>query len=212
MYTLYYYPLNASMAPHFVLEEMGIDYKLQLVDRKSNAHKSDDYLSLNPTGRIPTLVDDGSAIFESAAICLHLCDSNPDKSLMPKVSDKNRPLFYQWLMYLNNTVQAELMLYFYPEKHSSKEADINAIMNIQELRITDMFALLDSELIGKDYLVGDSITVCDYFLFMLAVWADEFKQPPLSFKNLSRYLKKLAKRDAVIHVCEKENLSLADYL
>jgi len=212
MYTLYYYPLNASMAPHFVLEEMGIDYKLQLVDRKSNAHKSDDYLALNPTGRIPTLVDNGSAIFESAAICLHLCDSNPDKSLMPVIGDKNRPKFYQWLMYLNNTVQAELMLYFYPEKHSDKEADINAIVNIQEQRITDMFALLDNELAGKDYLVGDSITVCDYFLFMLAVWADEFKKPPLSFDNLSRYLKSLAKRDAVIRVCNKENLSLADYL
>jgi len=212
MYTLYYYPLNASMAPHFVLEEMGIDYKLQLVDRKSNAHKSDDYLALNPTGRIPTLVDNGSAIFESAAICLHLCDSNPDKSLMPVIGDKNRPKFYQWLMYLNNTVQAELMLYFYPEKHSDKEADINAIVNIQEQRITDMFALLDNELAGKDYLVGDSITVCDYFLFMLAVWADEFKKPPLSFDNLSRYLKSLAKRDAVIRVCNKENLSLVDYL
>jgi glutathione S-transferase len=199
------------MAPHFVLEEMGIDYKLQLVDRKSNAHKSDDYLALNPTGRIPTLVDNGSAIFESAAICLHLCDSNPALSLMPEIGDINRPLFYQWLMYLNNTVQAELMLYFYPEKHSDKEADINAIVNIQEQRITDMFALLDNELAGKDYLVGDSITVCDYFLFMLAVWADEFKKPPLSFQNLSRYLKKLAKRNAVIDVCEKENLSLAGY-
>jgi len=46
----------------------------------------------------------------------------------------------------------------------------------------------------------------------LAVWADEFKKPPLSFDNLSRYLKSLAKRDAVIRVCNKENLSLVDYL
>jgi len=212
MYTLYYYPLNASMAPHFVLEEMGIDYKLQLVDRKSNAHKSNDYLALNPTGRIPTLVDDGSAIFESAAICLHLCDNNPSYSLMPELGNANRPKFYQWLMYLNNTIQAELMLYFYPEKHAPKGTDINGIVSIQEQRITDMFALLDIELKGKKYLVGDSITVCDYFLFMLAVWADEFKKPPLSFDNLSRYLKNLAKRDAVKRVCEKENLSLADYL
>jgi len=199
------------MAPHFILEEMGIDYKLQLVDRKSNAHKSNEYLALNPTGRIPTLVDDGLAIFESAAICLHLCDNNPEKSLMPKVGDKNRPLFYQWLMYLNNTVQAELMIYFYPQKHTSNSTDINAIVQTQEQRITDMFALLDTELEGRSYLVGSSITVCDYFLFMLAVWADEFKQPPLSFKNLSLYLKKLAKRDTVIKVCKKENLSLVDY-
>ena len=74
-----------------------------------------------------------------------------------------------------------------------------------------MFKLLDHELENKDFLIGETISVCDYFLFMLTVWADEFKSPPLSFYNLSKYLRKLAQRDAIINVCKKENLSLADY-
>lgn len=211
MYRLYYYPNNASLAPHLVLAEMGLKFELELVDRKSNAQRSAEYLKLNPTGRIPTLVDDGRAIFESAAICLHLCDENPDKALMPAVGDPDRALFYQWLFYLNNTVQAELMVYYYPERHTVDGGDAAAIKATQEKSITDMFALLDRKLEGRDFLVGETVTVCDYFLFMLALWADEFQTPPLSFTNLSRYLRQLTKRDAVQSVCEREGIDLTPY-
>jgi glutathione S-transferase len=51
MYQLYYYPGNANLAPHMVLEEIGADYELILVDRNQNAQKSADYLKLNPNGR-----------------------------------------------------------------------------------------------------------------------------------------------------------------
>ena len=88
---------------------------------------------------------------------------------------------------------------------------VRGIAEAQELRITDMFRLLDCELDNKDFLVGNSISACDYFLFMLAVWADEFKSPPLSFHHLSKYLRKLAQRDAIIKVCQQENLSLVNY-
>ena len=71
MYQLYYYPLNASMAPHFILEALKVNFELIKVDRENNAQKSPEYLALNPAGRIPTLIDDGLAIFESPAICIH---------------------------------------------------------------------------------------------------------------------------------------------
>lgn len=199
------------MAPHFILEELKVDFELVLVDRKSEAQKSQDYLALNPAGRIPTLVDNGVPIFESPAICIHLAESNPSSNLIPEIGSPNRPLFFQWMMYLTNTVQAELMVYFYPEKHTKDSQNAASIVQAQEERVTKMFELLDNELQDKDYLVGNSISACDFFLFMLAVWADEFKRPPLSFSNLSRYLKNLANRDAIVSVCEKERLSLKDY-
>lgn len=194
-----------------MLEEMGVDYQLITVDRKNNAQKSKDYLQLNPAGRIPTLIDNGKPIFESPAICIHLAESNPESNLIPALGDEYRASFFQWMMYLTNTVQAELMVYFYPERHTTENKNAEHIAHAQEDRITDMLALLDKELEGKDYLVGQSISACDFFLFMLAVWSDEFKKPPLAFSNLSRYLKNLAKRDSIIRVCEKEGLSLADY-
>jgi glutathione S-transferase len=199
------------MAPHFILEELKVNFELIKVDRESNAQKSPEYLALNPAGRIPTLIDNGLTIFESPAICIHLAESNPSSNLIPKVGDKNRALFLQWMMYLTNTVQTELMVYFYPHMHTTEIKKVNCIIEAQESRITDMFRLLDRELENKDFLVGKSISACDYFLFMLAVWADEFKKPPLSFKNLSKYLCKLAQRDAIISVCKEESLSLADY-
>lgn len=199
------------MAPHFMLEELGVDFELVLVDRKNNAQKSAEYLALNPAGRIPTLVDNGNAIFESPAICIHLAESHPSSNLIPQIGTKERAMFFQWMTYLTNTVQAELMVYFYPNKHTTIEDATQNIVNTQENRVTEMFALLDHELSSRSFLVGDSISACDYFLFMLAVWADEFKRPPLSFPNLARYLKNLAKREAVIKVCEKENLNLGNY-
>jgi glutathione S-transferase len=211
MYQLYYYPLNASMAPHFVLEALKVDFELLLVDRKSDAQKSTEYLALNPTGRIPTLVDDQLVLFESPAICMHLAETNPSSNLIPEVGSKDRAKFLQWMMYLTNTVQAELMLSFYPERHTSDEKSAHHIVDAQEKRIINMFEFLDNELANKRYLVGDSITVCDFFLFMLAVWADELAKPPLAFKNMSAYLGNLAKHDAIVKVCKKENLSLVDY-
>lgn len=212
MYQLYYYPNNASLAPHFILAELGVDFELLLVDRKSDAQKSKEYLALNPAGRIPTLIDNDLVLFESPAICLHLCEQNPDAGLIPTQPAKDRALFFQWMMYLTNTVQAELMVYFYPKKHTVKESHASEIVTAQEARVTDMLILLDVELEGKNYLVGDRLTACDYFLLMLCFWADNFQRPPQSFPNLRGYLKRLVQRDAVQSVCKTENIDLSPYL
>ncbi|MCJ8339863.1 MAG: glutathione S-transferase family protein [Pseudomonadales bacterium] len=215
MYQLFYYPGNASMAPHFLLEELGVEYQLMLVDRKTQAQKSAEYLKLNPTGRIPTLVDTqgGSdlVVFESSAICLHLLDKHPDSQLIPDLEDPLRSKFYQWLMYLNNTVQAELMIYFYPDKHTLDASGAQAIASRQEQRLTEMFVLLDSELANKKYLLGDQFTVCDLFLFMLADWADGFSRAPMSMKNLSRTLKLVAQRPSIVQAYKNEGRSLKLY-
>lgn len=210
MYKLFYYPRNASWAPHLLLAEMDVQYELVLVDRKLDKHKSAEYLELNPTGRIPTLIDNDLTIFESAAICLHLCDRHPESGLIPSLNNPLRAEFYQWLFYLNSTVQPELMIYFYPQKHTHGQ-ETNDIVKAQELRVTDMFSLIDKQLEGKDFLVGNEMSVCDCFLFMLSHWASGFTQPPLSFKNLGRYLRSLAKRESIVAVCKLEGTSLDRY-
>ena len=210
MYKLFYYPRNASWAPHLVLAEMKLDFDLVFVDRKSNEQKSPEYLLLNPSGRIPTLSDRNTVIFESAAICLYLCEKHPQLGLIPAPGSAERAKFYQWLFYLNSTIQPELMVYFYPEKHTNGK-EIKKIVMAQELRVTEMFSLIDQELEGKEFLIGSNITICDYFLFMLSHWASGFSQPPLSFNHLGFYLRNIAKRDAVVSVCKKEGTSLEIY-
>lgn len=209
MIKLYYYPLNASMAPHFILEELGVDFELILVDRKTNAQKSKEYLALNPNGRIPTMVNGDIVISESAAICLYLGENNGASGLVPKIESPDRANFLQWLMYLTNTLQTELMIYYYPEKYTKN--DKNMIIANQEVKLTQLWSSIDKSLTGRTFLVGENITICDHYLFMLAIWSDELQRPPLSFNNVSRYLCNLAKRKAIINVCKKENLSLKNY-
>ena len=211
MYRLYYYPGNASFAPHLMLQELEVEFELSLVDRKTDAQKSADYLALNPAGRIPTLIDGDLVLFESAAICMYLCEKYPGAGLMPDVGTPERAKFFQWMMYLTNTLQAELMVYFYPEKHTIDPSGAPFIKAAQEKRITEIFELLDTELAGKRYLVGDQLTACDYYLFMPAMWARGFKKPPLSFPNLGAYLRKIALRDAVKQVCKSEDIDLSSY-
>lgn len=212
MYTLYYYPRNASLAPHLILKELGVEFELVLVDRKIEAQKSANYLALNPAGRIPTLVDAELVLFESPAICLHLCEKHSERALMPATGDAARPLFFQWMMYLTNTLQAELMVFHYPEKHTTDGTATDSIVAAQDSRIADSLSLLDAELADKMFLVGESLTACDYFLFMLALWAQPTSKPPLAYPNLGRYLKVLAQRPAVIAVCEKEGIDLSPFV
>ncbi|WP_125718225.1 glutathione S-transferase family protein [Pseudoalteromonas rubra] len=210
MYTLFYYPRNASLAPHFVLEALKVPYQLELVDRKKNVQRSAQYLQLNPTGRIPTLVDDEFVLFESAAICLYLCEKHPEGHLIP-AEPKQKAEFYQWLMYLTTTVQAELMIYFYPERHTQSALMYDDIVRTQQSRVQDMLTLLDRHLADKTYMVGEQFTVCDCYLFMLCIWADELVKPPLQYEHLGRYLSGISRHPAIEAVCKKEGTELGMY-
>lgn len=104
------------MAPHILLHELGVPFELMLVDRTQNAQKMTTYLRMNPNGLIPVLVDGDLTVYEAAAICLYLCDGYPAAGLAPPVGSIERAHFYKWLMWLTNTLQATLMIYFYPER------------------------------------------------------------------------------------------------
>lgn len=212
MYTLYYYPLNASMAPRFLLDKIGAPYELVLVDREARAQKSPGYLALNPSGRIPTLLDGDLVLCESPAICLYLAEMHPESNLIPRDVTPSRALFYQWMMYLTNTLQAELMVYFYPQRYVANDALAANVREAVEGRLINILAVIDSHLKQHEFLAGDTLTVCDYFLFMLCVWADELKKPPLGFPHLAKHLKKMAALDEIRNVCRDEKLDLADYL
>lgn len=211
MYKLFYYPRNASWAPHLILKELGVEYELGLVDRKANEQKSKEYLALNPSGRIPTLVHGEKVIFESAAIALYLCEQHPSKNLVPPLNSPLRPLCYQWLFYLTATLQAEMMVCIYPEKHTTHTDQASNIRDSQEQRIIKIFGILDKQIGDNQFLLGDKISICDYFLFMMCHWGRGLKKPPLSFTSLCRCLKALAARPTFQKVSAIEDIDMTMY-
>lgn len=210
-YKLYYYPSNASFAPHILLEELGVPYELVLVDRANNAHKSAEYLRLNPAGAIPTLVDGDIAIPETAAIMLHLADKHPAANMIPPLQTAARAQCYRWLIYMTNTVQAEMMHYFYPERLGGAQAEDVKQRAMDRLML--MFDILDAQLAqsGGPYLLGSQYTIADIFLFMMCRWSRNMANPARSRFHLGPFLEMMAKRAAVMHVYDKEQLAAPWY-
>src|SRR5512147_1472009 len=116
MIQLHYFPGNASLIAHILLEELGLRFELQYVDRARSAQKSPAYLKLNPNGLIPVMADGGLVLYETAAICLHLADTHPQAGFAPAPGTNERAHFYKWLAWMTNTLQAALIAYFYPER------------------------------------------------------------------------------------------------
>ena len=150
MLELYYYHDNASLAPHLLLVETQVDYALSLVDRSSNAQK---YVVLNTPGYIPTLVKDDLVLFESPANCNYICELDTSSRFIPPLGDSNRSLFFQWLAYLNNRLQAEYMLRRYSETYTTDAKSIAGINAAQDQCLTGIFILLDEELGKKKGLI-----------------------------------------------------------
>ena len=105
MYTLYYSPGAASFAVHWLLLELDVPHRLEKIDLDGGQQRSEEYLRLNPNGRVPTLVVDGRAMYECAALMLLLADRHPDAALAPNVESPERESYCQWIVHLANTLQ-----------------------------------------------------------------------------------------------------------
>ena len=213
MYQLYYYPGNANLAPHILLEEIGADYELVLVDRNKNEHKSPAYLKLNPAGRIPVLVDGDLVLYESAAICLHLADRHGGAGLAPALGSRERAEFYKWLIYLTNTVQAELMLYFYPERLADDAAAAAQVKAHAESRTGDMLELVEAALAAGTgpFLLGAQYRAVDPYLLMLCRWTRGMHQQARARPHLARFLDAVMARPATQRAFAAEGIAAPFY-
>ena len=212
MYTLYYFPGNANLTPHMLLEEIGAPYELALVDRNNNAHASAAYLRMNPSGRIPVLVDSSLelVLFETAAISLHLADRHPEANLAPPLGSAPRATMLKWLMYLTNTLQTELITYFYPHRLSAgDEAIAKVIKREAERRIAGMLDILDASLQHSrgPWLLGDQYTIVDPYLLMLSRWTRMMARPARELPYLRDFLAAMTARRAVQRAFEMEELA-----
>jgi glutathione S-transferase len=193
-----------------VLEEIGAPFELVLVDRKNDAHKSREYLALNPNGSIPVLVDGDVVLYESAAICLYLADKHAEASLAPPIATPARAHCYKWLVWCTNTLQAMLMHYFYPERMVD-DGDATAAAQVNrhaEARIGPMLDQLDAQLASHDgeWMLASGYSVADPFAFMLCRWTRGFARPARSLPHVAPYLAGMLSRPAVQRVFASEKL------
>lgn len=213
MIELHYYPSTAAMVPHILLEEIGEPYRHVFVDRQANAHKTPEYLKLNPNGLLPVLVDGDLVLYETAAICLHLADTHPAARLAPAVGTRERAQFYKWLMWLTNTMQATLIIYFYADRWVD-EGDTAAAAKLSaqaERKVQGMIGQLEDELArhGGPWFLGKDYSLLDAYVLTLCRWTRNFRNSPpaRTREHLGAYLQRVLARPAVQRVFANEKLA-----
>jgi glutathione S-transferase len=198
---LYYSPGACSLSPHIALLEAGLPYDLIKVDlRAKKLENGDDYLKINPKGQVPALVlDSGELVTEGPVIVQMIADSVPAKNLAPARDSAERYKLLEWLNY----VGAELHKNFGPMFSPVLAEDAKAFFKD---RVMGKFKYLDSQLAGRDYLMGKQFTVADGYLFTMLSWADRMKFDLSALPNLLAYKARVAARPKVQEALNKEGL------
>jgi glutathione S-transferase len=195
-YRLFWAPSGANMTPHAVLEDIGAPFELIRVDLDSGEHRRMPYLSLNPHGRVPTLIYDGDKVmYEAAAITLFLADRHPTSQLAPTPQSDDRGHYLQWMTYLTNTVQDALMNWGHPDYYARTSDAQRELATIAEQRTFEMLRFLDGYLESKGpFLCGRSIFACDYYLAMLARWTRSMVAPAHTFPRIRTLIHRVVER------------------
>ena len=212
MIQLHYYPSTASMIAHLLLEELGVPFERVLVDRASGEHKSPAFLRLNPNGLLPALTDGELVLYETAAICMHLCDTHPQAGLAQPVGTAQRAQFYKWLVWLTNTLQSSLIVYFYPERwvDDGNVAGAAEVKAQAQKKIGGLLDLLDDEVQHNagPWFMGEQFSALDPYVFTLCRWTRNFDSNPARDRaHLGPYLLRMLEREATQRVLANEQLS-----
>ena len=198
---LYYSPGACSLSPHIVLHEAGLAFTAELASTKTHQLKDGtDYYSINPLGYVPLLVlNDGTQLSEGPAIVQYIADQVPDKQLAPANGSMAR---YQ-LQSLLNFISTELHKGFGPLFNPATPADYKPAV-IEKL--LSRMAWVDGQLAGKPYLMGDTFTVADAYLFTVTGWGAYVKVDLSGFANISAHRARMAARPAVQAALRAEGL------
>lgn len=198
MYKLFWSPDTGAFAPQILLEEIGAQYELVKLDLNEGDQHNADFLAINPRGQVPALqLDDGSILTESAAIMIHLAECHTDAGLLPPAGSSQRARVYRWLIFtVANIYEADLRV-FYSDQFSS---DSNCVESIKQRGREDLdtaWDLLEAELGAGPYLLGDSYSIIDPYLMMLAGWHEQTDQLMARCPRLARLCASVQARKAV---------------
>jgi glutathione S-transferase len=201
---LYYSPGACSLSPHIALLEAGLPYDLVKVDlRAKKLDNGDDYLKVNPKGQVPALtLDNGEVVTEGPVIVQMIADKASAKNLAPARDSAERYKLQEWL----NFVTAELHKNFSPMFSPVLSDDAKAFFKD---RVMGKFKYVDSQLAGRDYLMGKQFTVADGYLFTMLSWAERMKFDLSAMPNLLAYKARVGARPKVQEALTREGLMKA---
>ncbi len=201
MTKLYYSPGACSLSPHIVLRESGLPFDLVLASTKTKKlADGTDFNTINPKSYVPVLeLNDGQRLTEGPAIVQYIADQVPAKQLAPAAGTMERYRVMEWLNFITSELHKSFSPLFNPAMPEEGKA-------LYRQRLLTRFQWVDSQLEGRDYLMGNSFTVPDAYLFTVTNWCKPVGLDISSFKNLGAFMARMAARPAVQEALAAEGL------
>jgi glutathione S-transferase len=189
---LYEFAPTRSIRVRWTLQELEVDFDSETVNLMAGENQQPAFLELNPAGKLPVLVDDDLVLTESVAIVLYLADKFPERGFAPTGLDQRSEL-NRWLLFTATELEQPLwrmarhtMLYPEPKR-------LPADIALAREDFKPLARVLDEHMKGRDFVVGDSVTVGDFVLGYTLDWANEVRLLD-SFPRLKGYMERMYAR------------------
>ena len=198
---LYFAPGACSLSPHIVASETGEKVDLIQVDLQKKLTKDGaDFTKINPKGQVPVLqTDDGKTLTEGPVIVQYLGDKSPASKVVPAAGSADRYKVQEWL----NFISTELHKSFGP---MFRPTTPDAYKQISKDTIGNKFKYVDSQLAGKQYLMGDTFTAPDAYLYVMTRWAKRMEMDLTQWPNLKAFNERVEARPKVREALKAEGL------
>ena len=199
--TLYYMPGACSLAPHIALQESGLTFDPLRVDGKSKTTADgQDYLRVSSKGYVPALrLPDGSILTECVAILQYVGDHSADGKLAAPSGASSRYRVLEWLSYISTELHKAYGPMFTPvATDAEKQRALDALGK--------KFTWLQNELGKRQFLVGDTFTVADAYLFTVLGWTGFIGVDLGKWPGLKSYHSRIAARPHVTTAMKTEGL------
>ncbi len=171
MYRLYWSKRTGVIAPQVLLEEIGAEYEIVVVDLEKEANFEPEFLAVNPMAQIPALeLSDGTVVTESAAMVLHITDCHPEAQLAPLPGSVESAVFQRWLIFMAASLYTSDLRLFYPDQFTNDANGEDGVMASGRADMDRYFGILNDALDPGPYLLGQIFSAADIYLWMLAGW------------------------------------------
>ena len=203
MLTVYGYASTRSIRVVWTLEEAGAEYQYVPINLRAGAGSQPDYLALNMSGKVPTLVDSGFVLTESAAICTYIADRFPEARLAPAAGTQERASYNQWCYFAMSELEQPLWTIAKHRFALPKPFRVPSVLETARWEFAVAAEVLAAGLGSHTFIVDEQFSVADILIAHTLAWARACVLP-LEHENLRAYAARLWDRPALASARQRE--------
>jgi glutathione S-transferase len=197
MIKLFYASDTCSLASHIALEDAGADYSTARISFASDEQRKPEYLAINPKGRAPALVTDKGVLTETPAILAFIAQSFPQARLAPL----DDPFRFAQVQAFNSYLCSTLHVAHAHRMRGNRWADDPAAIAAMQRKVPESVAscyqLIEEKMLGGPWVMGETYTICDPYLFTMAQWLEQDGVDPSRFPKVIDHRRRMSERPAV---------------